>query len=441
MARIDRRSFNAYLTGTAASALGLPPLRFADQASGTRVNGQRLNDHLEELSRFGKNPQGGVTRLAYSSADLAARAQVMNWMRDAKLDASIDFAGNLVGRRPGQDRSLEPLMFGSHIDSVPEGGNYDGDVGSMGAIEVAHTLSEHGIATRHPIEVVIWTNEEGILCGSRAVSGQMLPEELQHVSLSGKTVAEGIRSIGGDPTKLDQVKRGRGDIAGYFELHIEQGGILDREKIDIGIVEGIVGIGEWEVTITGFANHAGTTPMNQRRDAMLTAVQFVEMVHRVVRSFSGAQVGNVGKIQASPGAPNVVAGLVVCTLELRDLEIARIKEMHARISEEAQKLAQANDTPIAIRELTMDMPALSEARMRGFVADAAKALGLTTRAMPSGAGHDAQAIATLCPMGMIFVPSVGGVSHSPKEFSRPGDITNGANVLLGAVLAADRALP
>ena len=438
---MDRREFNGLLAGAAASAVFVfPRLGLARQSQSTRVNGQRLNDHLARLGQFGKNPQGGVSRLAYSDADRAARAQVMEWMGAAALDPSIDYAGNLIGRRAGQNALLKPIMFGSHIDSVPEGGNYDGDVGSMAAIEVAQTLAEHGLATQHPVEVVIWSDEEGILCGSRAVSGQLPPHELQNISLSGKTVADGIRSMGGDPTRLDEVKRARGDLAGYFELHIEQGGILDAAKIDIGIVEGIVGIGEWEVTITGFANHAWTTPMNQRQDAMLTAARFVDMVHRVVRSFTGAQVGNVGRIQVSPGAPNVIPGVVVCSLELRDLDLDRIKAMHTRIADEAQKIGQVNGTTIAIRELTLDMPALSDLRMRGFVSDAAKALGLSTRTMPSGAGHDAQAIATLGPMGMIFVPSVGGISHSPKEFSRPEDITNGANVLLGSVMTADRAL-
>jgi N-carbamoyl-L-amino-acid hydrolase len=405
-----------------------------------RVNGARLNQHLADLSQFGKNPQGGVSRLAYSDADKQARATVIEWMRAAKLEPSIDFAGNIIGRRAGQDASRKPLVFGSHIDSVPEGGNYDGDVGSMGAIEVAQTLAEQGNVTRHPIEVVIWQNEEGGLYGSRAVSGQLTPAELDNVSNSRKTVREGIAFIGGDPAKLDQVKRTKGDIAGYFELHIEQGGILDAAKTNIGVVEGIVGIKQWEVTITGFANHAGTTPMNQRHDALLSAARFIEMVNRVVRSVPGRQVGAVGRIQALPGAPNVIPGKVICSLELRDLDDKKVETLYDRVRGEAKKIGDADGTTFEYRMLHENIAAPTDPRMRRIVSDAAKSLGLTTRLMPSGAGHDAQAMAMLGPIGMIFVPSVAGISHAPKEFSRPDDIVNGANVLLASVLAADKTL-
>ena len=426
------------LGGLAAAALGPRPWPVL-QAS-LRVNGDRINAHLLELSQFGKNPQGGVSRVAYSEADRAARAKVMEWMRAAKLEPSIDYAGNIIGRRTGRDAARKPLLFGSHIDSVPEGGNYDGNVGSTAAIEVAQTLAEHGIVTRHPIEVTIWQNEEGGLFGSRAVSGQLTPAELSLISNSGKTVEQGIRFLGGDPAKLAQVKRAKGSIAGYFELHIEQGGTLEQTKTDIGVVEGIVGIKQWEVTVTGFQNHAGTTAMDQRHDALLSAARFVEMVNRVVRGIPGRQVGTVGRIQAFPGAPNVIPGKVTCTLELRDLDDAKIDSMFRQIRQEADAIGKQNGTQFAFSELHVNAAAPTDPRMRKFVDDAARSLGLSTRVMPSGAGHDAQAMAQLGPAGMIFIPSVGGISHSPKEYSKPADIVNGANVLLGAVLAADQAL-
>ena len=426
------------LGGLAAAALGPRPWPVL-QAS-LRVNGDRINAHLLELSQFGKNPQGGVSRVAYSEADRAARAKVMEWMRAAKLEPSIDYAGNIIGRRTGRDAARKPLLFGSHIDSVPEGGNYDGNVGSTAAIEVAQTLAEHGIVTRHPIEVTIWQNEEGGLFGSRAVSGQLTPAELSLISNSGKTVEQGIRFLGGDPAKLAQVKRAKGSIAGYFELHIEQGGTLEKTKTDIGVVDGIVGIKQWEVTVTGFQNHAGTTAMDQRHDALLSAARFVEMVNRVVRGIPGRQVGTVGRIQAFPGAPNVIPGKVTCTLELRDLDDAKIDSMFRQIRQEADAIGKQNGTQFAFSELHVNAAAHTDPRMRKFVGDAARSLGLSTRVMPSGAGHDAQAMAQLGPAGMIFVPSVGGISHSPKEYSKPADIVNGANVLLGAVLAADQAL-
>jgi N-carbamoyl-L-amino-acid hydrolase len=403
------------------------------------VNGERLNRHLTELSRFGANPQGGVTRLAYSDADKQAREYVMGLMRDARLTPTIDAAGNIIASRAGRDANRKPILFGSHIDSVPEGGSYDGNVGSMAAIEVAQTLGEQGIVTRHPLQVVVWQNEEGGLYGSRAVSGQLTQPELANVSRSGKTIAEGIGFLGGDVSRLQSARRNKGDIAGYLELHIEQGGTLERDHVDIGVVEGIVGIKQWEVTVTGFANHAGTTPMDQRHDALLAASRFVEAVNRIVTSVPGRQVGTVGRLQAFPGAPNVIPGQVVCTLELRDLDGGKVDALHDAIVAESRRIGAQNGTTFAFRMLHENAPAPSDARVRALIGDSARELGLTSRVMPSGAGHDAQAMATLAPMGMIFIPSVAGISHAPKEYSKPTDIVNGANVLLGALLRLDAA--
>jgi N-carbamoyl-L-amino-acid hydrolase len=435
---INRRQFNFGLLG-AASAIALPPLPFRSTQPQPRVNGPRIVEHLNALSEFGKNPQGGVSRLAYSEADRRGRDYVMGLMHLAKLDAKIDAAGNIIGRRAGSDKTLPPLLFGSHIDSVPEGGNYDGDVGSMGAIEVAQTLAENNVITRHPLEVIIFQNEEGGLIGSRAISGELTEKELDLVSRSGKTIGEGIKFIGGDVTKLSTVKRGKGSIAAYLELHIEQGAILDTENIDIGIVEGIVGINWWDVTIEGFANHAGTTAMNNRQDALLAAARFIEAVNRIVNSVPGRQVGTVGRIHAFPGAPNVIPGKVVLSLELRDLDAAKIQMLFEKIKTQAGEIAQTHKVTFDYKEINVNTPAPTDERIRNLIGESAKELGLSTKVMPSGAGHDAQDMARLAPVGMIFIPSVGGISHSPKEFSRPKDIENGANVLLQTVLKVDRA--
>jgi N-carbamoyl-L-amino-acid hydrolase len=438
---MNRRDFNALLLG-GLSAAALPDLRWhraGARLAPMRVNGERLNLHLKEISRFGANPQGGVSRHAYSDADKQAREYVLGLMRAARLEPTIDLAGNIIARRPGREASLKPLLFGSHIDSVPEGGNYDGNVGSLAAIEAAQVLAEQNITTRHPLEIVVWQNEEGGLYGSRAVSGQLTDRELANVSNSGKTIADGIAFIGGDPKRLAEVRRQKGDIAGYLELHIEQGGTLEREKLDIGIVQGIVGIKQWQVTVAGFANHAGTTPMDQRHDALLSTAKFVQAVNRIVTSVPGRQVGTVGRIQAYPGAPNVIPGKVVCTLELRDLDAAKIDSLYAKIATEARTIGSQNGTTFTYKDLHENVPAPSDTRVRAVIGESAKQLGLTTKVMPSGAGHDAQAMAQLGPMGMIFIPSVGGISHSPKEFSKPEDIVNGANVLLNAVLGLDGA--
>jgi N-carbamoyl-L-amino-acid hydrolase len=427
---VNRREFNLGLLGAIALEAIL------NSQPSLHVNGPRILRHLELLAEFGKNPQGGVSRVAYSDADRQGREYVMGLMRAAKLDASIDAAGNIIGRRAGSDR-ISPLLFGSHIDTVPEGGNYDGIVGSLGAIEVAQTLAENGRTTRHPLEVIIFQNEEGGLIGSRAIDGELTEKELDLVSRSGKTIREGIKFIGGDPEKVSTVRRKSGEVAAYLELHIEQGGILDSEKIDIGVVEGIVGINWWDVTIEGFANHAGTTPMNNRQDALLAGAKFIEAVNRIVNSVPGRQVGTVGRIQALPGAPNVIPGKVILSLELRDLDANKINMLYDRIRAEANQISTTSRTKFDFKEINVNVPAPTDPRVRSLIAESAKELGLTTKQMPSGAGHDAQDMARLAPVGMIFIPSVGGISHSPREFSRPQDITNGANVLLHTLLKLD----
>ncbi|HZO19694.1 MAG TPA: M20 family metallo-hydrolase [Gemmatimonadaceae bacterium] len=446
---MNRRKFTRELTGVLAGALGVravavisPTLRERTQLPAQprlRVNGVRLNESLSALAEFGKTAAGGVTRLAYGDADRAAREYAMGLMRAAKLEVRVDAAGNIIGRRAGREAALPAILFGSHIDSVPDGGRYDGNVGSMGAIEVAQTLADNNVVTRHPLEVVIFQNEEGGLIGSRGMIGALTERELDLVSRSGKTIRDGITFIGGDPARLAEARRKPGELAAYLELHIEQGAVLDTEKIDIGVVEGIVGINWWDVTVQGFANHAGTTPMDRRRDALLAAARFIEAVNRVVTSVPGRQVGTVGRIQALPGAPNVIPGTVVLSLELRDLDAAKINMLYERIRAEARRIGDASGTVFDFKEINVNEPAPTDPRLRGMIADAARELGLTTKVMPSGAGHDAQDMARIGPAGMIFVPSVGGISHSPRELSRAEDITNGANVLLGTVLKVDAA--
>ena len=409
-------------------SLPLPPLR---------INGTRLTASLAKLSEFGRNPQGGVSRVAYSDADKQAREWVMGLMREAGLRTEIDAAGNIIGRRAGTDTTRKPILFGSHIDSVPEGVNYDGDVGSMGALEVVRVLEENHVATRHPFEMVIFQNEEGGVAGSRAMIGELKEKDLALTSRSGKTIGDGITFIGGDPARIASARRNPGDIAAYLELHIEQGGILEETKTDIGIVQGIVGLFWWDVTIEGFANHAGTTPMNRRHDAMLAAARFTIMVNRVVTSRPGRQVGTVGRISALPGAPNVIPGKVVLSLELRDLDEAKVHALFDEISAEAKQIGKENGTTFSFAPTNVNHPAPTDPRMRAAIEKSARELGLTTRAMPSGAGHDAQEMARIGPAGMIFVPSAKGISHAPTEFSRPADIENGANVLLQALLRID----
>ncbi|MEE9501647.1 MAG: Zn-dependent hydrolase [Candidatus Aminicenantaceae bacterium] len=410
-----------------------------DQMNNLRVNSQRLEQRITALAEFGKNAHGGLDRVAFSDADIRGRKYLISLMKDAGLDVRVDEAGNIIGHREGQEPDLPPIMFGSHSDTVPDGGKYDGALGVLGAIECAQVLNEQNIQTKHPLEVVVFTDEEGGLVGSRAMTGTLTLDALEVVSHSKKTIRQGIIDLGGNPEKLDRVARKEGDIKAFLEIHIEQGKILETKNIDIGVVEGIVGISWWNVTIEGFSNHAGTTPMDMRQDALLAASHLIIAVNRVVTSVSGRQVGTVGRIKAEPGAPNVIPGKVVMSLELRDLSGEKIQSLYEKIEKEAQTIAQQTDTQISFSSIdAMAIPAPTDPRIRKYIDESAKELGLSTLYMPSGAGHDAQDMAKIAPTGMIFIPSVGGISHSPKEYSRPEDIVNGVNVLLHTILKIDQ---
>ena len=404
-----------------------------------RINGKRLEQRISKLAEFGKNDQGGVSRVAFSDADIQGRDYLLSLMKEAGLKIRIDEAGNIIGRREGRNPELLPILFGSHSDSVPEGGIYDGALGVLGAIECVQTLEEKNIMTQHPLEVIIFTDEEGGLIGSKALIGTLSGTALDVVSHSGKTVKEGIAAVGGSPDKLANAVRKRGEIKAFVELHIEQGKVLESRNIDIGVVKGIVGIKWWEVTVDGFSNHAGTTPMNMRQDALLAAAQLIIAVNRVVTSTEGGQVGTVGRITAEPGAPNVIPGKVIMSLELRDLQEDKIDRLYQKIKEEAVAIEKKTDTKITFTPIEATaVPAPTDPRIQKFIIEAARELGLTSLLMPSGAGHDAQNLARIASAGLIFVPSVGGISHSPKEYTRPEDMENGVNVLLHTILKIDR---
>lgn len=398
-----------------------------------------MEQRIKALSQYGANPEGGVSRVAYSDADIDGRKYVMGLMQEAGLEVSIDVAGNIVGKRKGRNNNLPSIAFGSHIDSVPGGGNYDGDVGSLGAIECVQLMKDNNIVTNHPLEVFIFQNEEGGLVGSEAISGILTEEELSLVSSSGKTLRQGMIDIGGDPTRFHEAARKKGDFKAFLELHIEQGGFLDQEGINIGVVEGIVGIKQWMVNFQGKANHAGTTPMDQRQDAMLAAAKYVVETNRIARSTPGRQVATNGKIKALPGAPNVIPGLVEMTLEIRDLDFDKMLSLYEKIKVAGEEIANETGVSITYTPLNEDIPAVTDKRIQDMIAASAKDLGLTHKYMPSGAGHDTQDMARITPTGMVFVPSKDGISHSPKEFTSAQDMANGASVLLQTILKLDKA--
>lgn len=406
-----------------------------------RVNEKRIEQRIQELAKFGINEKGEPYRVAYSRGDIEGRAYFMDLMRKAGLEVHVDFAGNIIGKRAGKDPSKKPIAFGSHIDMVPNGGKYDGAYGSITALEIIEVLNENKIITDHPLEVIIFQNEEGGLVGSRALTGNLNKEALSQKSASGLTLEEGIRAIGGNPDRLEEVVRNQGDLAAFLETHIEQSKVLESRGIDVAIVEGIVGIEDWDITVIGMANHAGSTPMNDRQDALIAASKLVLAVNEVVNSYEGAQVGSVGKISVPSGAPNIIPGRVEMSLQMRDLSTEKIMKMYADIEKRAEQIAHETHTEIKFENLNLGTtPIMASKEIQDKMAQAAQSLGISYINMQSGAGHDVQEMGKLGPIGLVFIPSKDGISHNPKEYSSPSEMANGANVMLHTVLLLDKSL-
>jgi beta-ureidopropionase / N-carbamoyl-L-amino-acid hydrolase len=435
---ISRRSF----LSMAAAAVAAKPL-LARQSSPS-IDAARLRNRLERLSYHGRPSGGtfadGVSRVAYSTPDLTARAWIIDEIKQAEIAPRIDAAGNIYARFGG-DAKQPAILFGSHIDSVPNAGNFDGDLGTFAALEVLQAVQAAKIQTRHPLEMVLWAHEESTAFGvgtaaSRIVAGDLQAGDMDRV-WNGMKRSDAIRRIAGDPDKIETAIRGKGTWHAYVELHIEQGGTLDKAKIPIGIVEGIVSIHRYDVVIEGFANHAGTTPMGERQDALLAASELTIAVREIAQSRQGRQVGTVGRIEVEPNSPNVIPGRVTLSVEFRDLSEAVLRELGDQVRARGAAIAKQTNTRINFTLASTNVPAMATKGIQDAIGRSADAMGLKTMRLPSGAGHDAQQIAKLCPMGMIFVPSVAGISHSPKELTSWEDCANGANVLLRTVLALD----
>ena len=432
---MDRRYFLMGLAGSTAARLS--------GASAPRIDGAALEADLMALSMFGRPAggtfQSGVSRIGYSDADIAGRKFVMDLMRRSGAAVRVDAAGNIFAERPGRERGLQPVLFGSHIDSVPNGGNFDGDLGALSAVHVLRVLRENRMETRRPLTAVVWACEEATfsgwsLNGSRVAAGKSEARELSLVS-RGFTKTESIRRIGGDPGRLDTALIGEDAYHAYVELHIEQGGTLAREKVAVGVVDGIVSFDQYDVVVTGVANHAGTTPMQDRQDALVAAARLTLAVREIVTSEAGAQVGTAGHLEVSPNASNVIPGEVKMSVELRDLSSAKLDRLGEKIQARAAAIAVESRTQIRMTRVERHDSAVAAVEVQRAIEAAAGRLRLDQRHLPSGAVHDAQMMAKRMPMGMIFVPSVDGISHSPKEFTAWQDCANGANVLLETVLS------
>lgn len=416
-----------------------------DDAPGNdlRVDGSRLWARLEALGEIGAvhgaNGERGNARLALTDADREGRDLVMGWMHDLGLDVVIDGVGNVIATRPGTDPNAAPVIVGSHIDTVRTGGRFDGNLGVLAGLEVLETLEQHAVATAHPISVAFFTNEEGArfqpdMLGSLVFVGGMALE----AALDVRAADDGAR-LGDELARIGYAGPHPCPVAvsphACVELHIEQGPVLEDEGVTIGAVTGVQGISWTELTITGQSAHAGTTPMRLRHDPGFVAAAINTGVRAIAVEMGGTQVATVGRCEFQPNLVNVVPATVTMTVDLRNTDEALLQQAEAVFGALCEHLASEEGVTIERRTLARFEPVEFDPAMVDLVESTARRLGHSTKRMPSGAGHDAQMLARVCPTAMVFVPSVNGLSHNIAEYTTPADITAGANVLLQVVLA------
>lgn len=408
---------------------------------GLSVNGERLMASIFELGKAGALDDGGVCRLALTREDGAGREYVVRRMRELGLTVTIDGIGNIFGFLPGREET-SPVMMGSHIDTVATGGLYDGNYGVLAALEVVATLRDKGITPRRSVVAAVFTNEEGVrfhpdMMGSLIFVGDYpLEKALATPDHDGVTIAQALRDIGFAGTgAIDSFP-----VDHYLELHIEQGPVLDGGKIDIGVVEGVQGISWTEFTLVGVANHAGTTPMAMRKDAGYVAAKIMAFAHDMAHRLGNGQVATVGRVsEFAPGMVNVVPNKVVFTVDLRNYSDDILKQAEKELWDFADKTAAEEGVLLSRESLVRFPPVVFDARVKDLIEEEARSRNLTTLRLPSGAGHDAQMLARVCPTGMIFVPNRDGISHNVNKYAEPEHLTAGANVLLQVALGlADR---
>ncbi|WP_047154828.1 Zn-dependent hydrolase [Aneurinibacillus tyrosinisolvens] len=402
------------------------------------INQDRLWNRLMELGSIGKQASGGITRLSFSEEERAAKRKVASYMEEAGLTVYEDAVGNLIGRREGRNQDAPVVLVGSHVDSVYNGGNFDGPLGVLSGIEILHTMNEQEIVTEHPIEVVAFTDEEGArfsfgMIGSRGIAGTLVRDQLQNKDQQGITIAEAMSEAGYDPSAIGQAARPKGTVKAYVELHIEQGKILEKRNASVGVVTGIAGPLWLKFVIKGEAGHAGTTPMNDRNDALVAAAGIIQLIEEEAAK-TGSTVGTVGQLQLYPGGINIIPGKVEFTLDLRDIDEAVRDKVEQRIVTGAERLCEQRSVRLKTEVLQRVAPAPCSSVIQEKAKEACVKLGLEPISLPSGAGHDGMQLTELCPMGMLFIRSKDGISHNPAEWSSKEDCADGANVLYDTVL-------
>ena len=406
-----------------------------------RINRERLEESIEALGRVGATPGGGLTRVALTDDDRRGRDLLVRWMREAGLAVTVDQMGNIFGQRAGRD-ALPPVLVGSHADSVPTGGKYDGQLGVLCALEAIRSLNDHKITTRHPVGMAIFTNEEGArfqpaMIGSGVMAGKIPLEDAYNTrdrdGLRLGDELERIGYLGAEPC----IPR---PIRAYLELHIEQGPILEEEKIPIGVVEGIVAISWSRVIFRGVQDHAGPTPMRTRHDALVAAAAAIRGVREIPRRIGGDMVATVGRVDLTPNIPNTIPGRVTISVDLRDPDDTNLDRALVLLDGVVKDAARAEGVRCELEHYWRVPRTQFHPDVVGAIEAAAKSLGCGHRRILSGAGHDAQYMAAICPTGMVFVPSRAGRSHCEEEFTPMDDIEHGANTLfLAAASLAGRA--
>ncbi|MEM6716130.1 MAG: Zn-dependent hydrolase [Cyanobacteria bacterium P01_D01_bin.6] len=406
-------------------------------ASTLAVDGDRLSAKIRQLAQLGRLPNGGVQRLAFSQEDCQARALVRRWMVEAGMTVTIDEAGNMIGRYAGRFPDAPPLVTGSHIDTVPNAGHYDGTYGVLAGIEAINALSAQGQHLDHPIEVIVFADEERTMVGCKAIAGRLLPDPELYCSRDGEPIQACLERVGGDWDIIQHARRSPESMAAFVELHVEQGPVLAMMKKQIGVVTGIVGQRRYWITVEGQSSHAGTTPMPMRQDALVAASQVVLAINQVGHQ-PGDQVATVGRMELHPNVPNSIPGRVEMSLDLRDLSSDRLAQLLAEIQQAINQIAANTGTRIAMIQRLDNDPAPANSHIQHAIAQVCEDLDLNYCHLPSRASHDAQEMSRVTDMGMIFVPSEGGISHSESEYTGPEDCINGANVLLHTLMQLDQ---
>ena len=401
------------------------------------INGDRLLTNIAKLAEIGQLPNGGVQRIAYSSADIEARQLIRQWMSEVNMQVSVDAGGNIIGRYAGTHSDLPAIATGSHIDTVPNAGHYDGVYGVLAALEVVRSLQENALQLNHPLLVIVFADEEGSMLGCKALSGNLIQDPSYYCRADGMDIQTCLSRIGGDWQKIERAKGNSRDFAAFVELHVEQGPVLESTGIQIGVVEGIVGQRRYWISVRGSASHAGTTPMSMRQDALVAAAQVILSVNRLANT-PGQQVATVGRMQVSPNAPNTIPAFVKMSLDIRDLNDQKLDDLIESLKSDLEAIAASTQTQINLEPILQNKSALASPEIQMAIAQACQDLELSYLNLPSRAGHDAQEMAKLADMGMIFVPSQNGLSHSELEYTSPEQCIQGANVLLHTLLKLDQ---